>query len=103
MNFAHNCRLEVQLATACLNYTIIKPRGRHSRAGLCERCQTNDVHDTGLITAPPVRPRDCSLKKIPDLPPNKIRKILKKSKNSKEFFEDLKSVHLIWEWKTPRI
>ena len=45
MNFAHNCRLEVQLATACLNYTIIKPRGRHSRAGLCERCQTNDVHD----------------------------------------------------------
>ena len=32
----------------------------------------------------------------------KIRKIQKKSEKSKDFFEDLKSVHPIWEWRTPR-
>ena len=41
--------------------------------------------------------RGCSLKKIPRTPPKKIRKIRKKSENSRIFFEDLKSVHLIWE------
>ena len=35
-----------------------------------------------------------SLKKILVHPKN----IPKKSKNSKDFFEDLKSVYLIWEW-----
>ena len=33
----------------------------------------------------------------------KFRKIWKKSKKSKEFyFENLKSIHLVWEWTTPR-
>ena len=37
--------------------------------------------------------------KNPRTPPKKIRK---KSKKSKDFFEDLKSVYLIWEWTTTR-
>ena len=32
----------------------------------------------------------------------KIRKIPKNLEKSKKFFEDLKSVHPIWEWTTPR-
>ena len=45
-------------------------------------------------------------------PPKKSRKIrinlkypknLKKSKKPRDFFEDSNSVHLIWEWTTPRI
>ena len=39
-------------------------------------------------------------RKNPRTPPKKIRN---KSKKSKDFFEDLKSVHHIWEWTTPRI
>ena len=35
--------------------------------------------------------------KNPRTPPNKIRK------KSKDFFEDEKSVNIIWEWTTPRI
>ena len=44
--------------------------------------------------------RGCSLKKIPRTPPKKSKK---KSQKSKDFFEDLKSIQLIWEWTTPRI
>ena len=36
-------------------------------------------------------------RKNPRTPPNKIRK------KSKDFFEDEKSVNIIWEWTTPRI
>ena len=39
--------------------------------------------------------RGCSLKKILVHPP-------KKSKKIQWFFDDLKSVYLIWEWTTPR-
>ena len=35
--------------------------------------------------------------------PKKNSKYRKKSKKSQDFFEDFKSVHLIWEWTTPRI
>ena len=35
--------------------------------------------------------------------PKKIRKIRNKLKKSKDFCEDLKSAHLIWEWTTLRI
>ena len=45
--------------------------------------------------------RGYSLKKIFVHSPPPPKK--KKSKKSKDFFEDLKSVHLIWEWTTPRI
>ena len=38
--------------------------------------------------------------KNPRTSPQKIRK---KFKKFMDFFEDLKSVHLIWEWTTPRI
>ena len=52
-------------------------------------CDINSSTSNGL------KPRGCSLKKI--------RKIRKKSKKSKIFFEDLKSVNLIWEGTTFRI
>ena len=43
------------------------------------------------------------LKKIFVHPQKKIRKIRKKSEKTQGFFvEDLTSVHLIWEWTTPR-
>ena len=32
-----------------------------------------------------------------------MRKIWKKFKTSKDFFQDLKSIYLIWVWSTPRI
>ena len=40
-----------------------------------------------------------SLKKNP---PKKSEKSEKKIQQIQAFFEDLKSVHLIWKWTTPR-
>ena len=47
--------------------------------------------------------RGCSLKKILVHPQENSEKFEKKSKKSKDFFEDLKSVHFILEWTTPRV
>ena len=46
--------------------------------------------------------RACSLKKKSSYTPKKSEKFEKIPKNSRIFFQDLKSVHLILEWKTPR-
>ena len=47
-------------------------------------------------------PEGLFTQKNPRTPRKKIRKIRKKSKRYKNFFEDLKSVQLIWECTTPR-
>ena len=59
---------------------------------LCKVEQVNEQEKAGQEN-----PRGCSLKKILVHPPKKSEKSEKKNKKFQGFFEDLKSVHIIWE------
>ena len=69
--------------------------------------KSHQVQPTGLQSRETMSrrpwPRDCSLRKILVHPQKKSEKSEIKSRKSKDFLQELKTVYLIWEWTTPRI